>query len=169
MNRETFLILSVFFFFIMFLPTAILAVCPVCTVAVACGVGLSRWLGIDDLISGVWIGGLIISTIILFMSWLEKKKIKFRWLNFIFPPFLYLLIITPLYFLEIMGHPLNKFWGVDKLLMGIIGGSLFFLIGFRLNNFLKRKNKNKAFFPFQKVILPVSFLLILSLIFKLIC
>ena len=28
--------------------TKALAICPVCTVAVGAGIGLSRWLGIDD-------------------------------------------------------------------------------------------------------------------------
>lgn len=32
------------------------AVCPVCTVAVGTGVGLSRWLGVDDTITGLWLG-----------------------------------------------------------------------------------------------------------------
>jgi hypothetical protein len=36
-------------------------VCPVCTIAVAGGVGLCRYLGIDDLISGAWIGALLFS------------------------------------------------------------------------------------------------------------
>lgn len=31
-----------------------LAVCPICTVAVGAGVGLSRCLGIDDSITGLW-------------------------------------------------------------------------------------------------------------------
>jgi len=31
------------------ISTKVYAICPVCTVAVAGGVGLSRWLGIDDL------------------------------------------------------------------------------------------------------------------------
>jgi len=52
----------------LFLPSYALAVCPVCSIAVAGGVGLSRWLGIDDTISGIWIGGLIISLAI----WCEK-------------------------------------------------------------------------------------------------
>jgi len=38
-----------------------LAVCPICTVAVATGIGFSRWLGIDDTITGLWIGGLTVS------------------------------------------------------------------------------------------------------------
>ncbi|HRZ29924.1 MAG TPA: hypothetical protein P5052_04275 [Candidatus Paceibacterota bacterium] len=35
------------------IPFTSQAVCPVCTVAIASGVGLCRYLGIDDLISGL--------------------------------------------------------------------------------------------------------------------
>ncbi|MCX6758247.1 MAG: hypothetical protein NTX14_00895, partial [Candidatus Nealsonbacteria bacterium] len=47
-----------------------LAVCPICTVAVGAGLGLSRWFGIDDSISGLWIGGLIVSFILWTIDWL---------------------------------------------------------------------------------------------------
>ena len=148
-------------------------ICPVCTIAIAGGIGLSRWLGVDDAVSGVWVGGLIISGIIWLLRWLDKKQIrfKFRWpaitISF------YLVVIIPLYRMGIMGHPCNKFCGIDKLLfcnidkllLGIIGGSIAFLISNWFSNFLKKKNQGKAFFPFQKVILPISFLIILSIIF----
>jgi len=58
-----------------------LAVCPICTVVIGAGVGLSRWLGIDDTISGLWIGGLIISMIVWTINWLGKKNIRFKGRN----------------------------------------------------------------------------------------
>lgn len=51
-----------------------MAICPVCTVAVGTDVGLCRWLGIDDVLSGIWIGGLIIS-----MIGLRKNKPAFKY------------------------------------------------------------------------------------------
>ena len=54
------------------------AFCPVCTVAVGAGLGLARWLRIDDTISGLWIGGLTISMIMWTLSWLAKKNINFK-------------------------------------------------------------------------------------------
>jgi hypothetical protein len=39
--------------FLTFLPFMAKAVCPVCTIAIASGVGLCRYLGIDDLVSGL--------------------------------------------------------------------------------------------------------------------
>ncbi len=156
-----FLILGLFSF------TSANAVCPVCTVAVCAGVGLSRWLGIDDLISGVWIGGMAVSLIIWTLSWLGKKKIifKLRWLAV--AVVYYLIIIFSLYLPKIAGHPSNKFLGIDKLMFGMTAGSLIFIAAVWLHNFLKKKNKDKSFFPYQKVVIPVASLIILSLIFYL--
>ena len=142
-----------------------LAVCPVCTIAIAGGLGLSRWLGVDDTVSGVWIGGLIISSVIWFLDWLNKKQIRFKFRWFIITAFSYLIIILPLYWSKIIGHPDNKFLGIDKLIFGIIAGSLVFFLGDYLSNFLKSKNQGKAFFRFQKLILPISLLIIFSTVF----
>jgi len=68
-----------------------------------------------------------------------------------------------------MGHPENKFFGIDKLLFGIISGSFVFLISVLFHNFLVKKNQGKSFFPFQKVVIPILFLSFLSLIFYFIC
>ena len=145
------------------------AFCPVCTIAVGAGVGLCRYLGIDDLISGAWIGGFLMSLTLWTIDWLNQKKIKFLFRKPIVLFFWYGITIIPLYFLGIMGHPGNKFLGIDKLLFGIISGSFVFLISVLFHNFLVKKNQGKSFFPFQKVIIPVSFLAILSLIFYSIC
>jgi len=141
------------------------AVCPVCTIAVGAGVGLCRWLGIDDVLSGIWVGGLIISMIGWLLNWLESKQIRFklRWLAASL--FFYSIIILPLFWKGIVGHPLNTFWGIDKLVLGIIFGSFAFLLSIWLNSFLKSKNQGKVFFPFQKVVLPLLFLVITTIIF----
>ena len=66
----------------LFLAPVALAMCPLCTVAVTAGLGLSRFLGIDDAISGLWIGGIIVSTSYWFSEWLKKKyKVNFFYQN----------------------------------------------------------------------------------------
>ncbi|MBM3208768.1 hypothetical protein FJZ40_00540 [Candidatus Shapirobacteria bacterium] len=139
--------------------------CPVCMVAVTAGVGLSRWLGIDDTITGLWIGGLTLSLILWTISFLEARKIKFTGRKIIVSLSYYLFIIVPLYLTGIMGHPFNRFWGVDKLLLGMIFGSVFFFLGFLSYGFLKKKNNNKPYFPYQKIVMPITLLLILSFLF----
>jgi hypothetical protein len=144
-------------------------VCPVCTIAVAGGVGLCRYLGIDDLISGVWIGALLFSLSLLTIEWLNKKKIKFLFRKPLVFVFWYGLTIFPLMKIGIIGHPLNKFLGIDKLIFGIFSGTIVFLLSILFENYLREKNQGKVYFKFQKVIIPILFLIILSLIFWRIC
>jgi len=141
------------------------AICPICTIAVGAGVGFSRYLGIDDTIAGLWIGGLTVSMIMWTINWLNKKNIHFKGRKIITTLGYYLLIVIPLYWIGIMGHPLNILWGVDKILLGTIIGSLGFLGAGLWYYRLKAKNGGHAYFPFQKVAMPVGTLLILSLIF----
>jgi len=141
------------------------AICPICTVAVGAGVGFSRWLGIDDTITGLWIGGLTVSMIMWTVSWLDKKKINFKGKKTITTLGYYILVIAPLYWMDIAGHPFNKILGMDKLLLGIVFGSIVFWSGAGWYFYLKAKNSGHAYFPFQKVVMPVSPLIILSFIF----
>ncbi|MBU0546142.1 hypothetical protein KKA13_02710 [Patescibacteria group bacterium] len=141
------------------------AVCPVCTIAVGAGVGFSRYLGIDDTISGVWIGGLTVSLIMWTINWFKKKSINFKYREAITAIGYYLLIVAPLHYIDIIGHPLNKICGIDKILVGVFVGSVFFFGFERLYIYLKKKNGDKAHFPFEKVVLPVSPLVAWSIIF----
>ena len=79
-----------------------------------------------------------------------------------------LLVILPLYFSGIIGHPLNTILGIDKLILGTFLGIILFYLANYLNNYLKSKNNNKVYFAYQKVIIPVGILLISSLIIFLI-
>ncbi len=147
------------------LPLNVLAICPICIITVGVGLGLSRWLGIDDTITGLWIGGLIMSLVIWTISFLDKKNIQFKGRKMLIFLGYYLFTVLPLYWSKIIGHPLNRLWGVDKLLLGIILGSIAFLLSVLRYFQLKKKNQNHAYFPFQKVIMPITPLIILSLIF----
>jgi len=165
MKKKIFVV-SIAVFLLSFLAAnQTVAFCPVCTIAVGAGVGLCRWLGVDDVLSGIWIGGLIVSMIGWTLNWLEKKQIRFRFRWLTVATLFYISVILPLYFTGIMGHPYNKLWGADKLLLGIVFGSIAFLLSFWLNSFLKKINQGKVFFPFQKVVLPILFLVITTLIF----
>jgi len=137
------------------------AMCPVCTLAVGAGLGLSRYLGIDDMVSGIWAGALVISVSFWFRNWLKKK-------NYNFPIYLSVifwagLTYLPLWRAGIIGHPFNVFWGIDKLVFGSLIGAGVFLLALYTDGKI-RKIKSKQLFKFQKVIIPVSFLAAASLI-----
>jgi len=138
--------------------------CPVCTIAVGAGLGLSRFLGVDDLVSGVWIGGLLVSLIGMTILWLNKKNLKNNPLRLAVVFLYYFLTIGPLYWGKVVGASCNHIWGLDKIVWGIIIGSVVFLISYASHLWLKKKNQNKVFFPFQKVVIPVIFLVIASFI-----
>ncbi len=162
-------------------PSPVLAVCPVCTVAVVAGLGISRALGIDDTVTSIWIGGLILSSAFWTIDWIEKSKFKEKVfafackvkcgvtekqsLTFYVTLAYYLLVFIPLILDHTIGKTLNTFWGVDKILLGTAIGSVVFLIGISLDKLVRKVRDGKQLFHFQKVVFPVSMLIISSLIF----
>lgn len=147
----------------------VFAVCPICTVAVGAGVGFSRWLGIDDSISGLWIGGLTVSMIAWTESYLDKKKIVFKGRIIANSLAYYALIVFPLYFMGLIANPQNAIYStwLDPLLLGIIIGSVGFWFGNELYVYIKHLNGGRAHYPFQKVVMPIAPLVLLSIIFYL--
>jgi len=163
------IVLSVFIFLglsLLFTKKA-LAMCPLCAVAVGAGISLSRYLGIDDSITGLWVGGLVISFVTWTIDWFDRKNINFRFRNFLTFIFYYLITIIPLYFMGVLGNPSHAVLGkwIDKLSIGIILGSISFWFAAEWYYFLKEKNNGKAYFPFQKVVMPVGVLVVLSFVF----
>ncbi len=150
--------------FIFFLKKPALAFCPVCAVAAGAGVGLSRWLGVDDTITGLWLGGALVSLIIATISWLNKKNVHWPGHSLLIAASYYLILLWPLYAQGIIGHPFNKIWGLDKLLLGIILGSIGFYLGGKYYHYDKRR-RGRARFPLQKAIMPLVPLIIFSFIF----
>jgi hypothetical protein len=143
------------------------AVCPVCTVAVGAGLGFARWFGIDDTVTGLWIGALTTSMTAWTVNWIGDKKPAWR-----FPADFWVwlaayaaLIFVPLYFQGIVGHPLNTYWGVDKVILGSAVGGIVFGVMSRAYEILKKRNGGRAHFPFQKVVMPVASLAVFSFAF----
>lgn len=144
------------------------AVCPVCTVAVGAGVGVSRMIGIDDTITGIWIGGLIISSGLWLADFVRKKNWKIPFPEFLSIILMMIFVIPSLYWSKMIGLSGNSFLGVDKIIFGMIIGSLIFFLGVFIDKFLRKINNNKVFIYYQKVIIPVLLLSITSLILFLI-
>ena len=140
------------------------AICPLCVIAIGAGLGLSRWLGVDDVVSSVWIGALLVALILWTMVELKKKNWRFPLDTILVSLAYYLLTFVPLYYAGIAGHPLNKIFGVDKIVFGTAIGTVMFLFAHWLHLYLKKKNNDKSFFPYQKVVIPVAVLLLTSLI-----
>ena len=142
--------------------------CQVCTVAIIGGLGISRWLCVDDTISGVWIGALLVIAIYYTNIFLRSRKIVFFGSDFLVALAYYLLTLIPLYLVDIIGHPSNRILGIDKLFFGIFFGDIIFITSVKLYLILKKKNGGHAHFPMEKVVIPILSLAIASGIFYLI-
>jgi hypothetical protein len=179
-------ILSISAFFLLISSKVAHAVCPVCTIAVGAGLGLAEWLGIDDSISGLWIGALIVSMSLWTINWLNKKSLALgndgsstpirKKPSFggiisdiiIFIAY-YLIVVGPLFWKGIIGHPFNKLCGIDKLLFGIILGSALFAAGAIFHVYIRKRNENKSYFKGQKIIFAIIPLIVASIILYFTC
>jgi hypothetical protein len=155
---------------IFLIPSTVQAVCPLCVVAIGAGLGLSEYLGIDDTISGSWIGAMLIATAWWNINWFNKKKLwqkhwKTRNVLTIFA--YYLLVVVPLFTQGLIGKAGRTLFGLDKLALGIALGTLVFIFSEFWYNNIKKKNGGHAQFPFQKVAMPVINLAVLDLLFYL--
>jgi hypothetical protein len=152
------------------LPKITFAVCPVCTVAVGAGLGLAEWIGIDDSISGLWIGALIVSMSIWTINWLKNKEFRFKGRKILVFAAYYLIVVWPLYSKGFIAkNPLNTLCRIDKLLFGIILGTILFATGVIFHNYLFKKNGNKSYFKGQKIVAAIVPIIVASIVLYFIC
>jgi len=145
-----------------------MAVCPVCTVAVGAGLEGARLLGVEDVITGIWAGGLTLSVSAWTANVLHNKGVKNAFwyiLNFV----TYYALLAAVYFVP-AGNPIVRFdencmWGIDQFLLGAIVGTLTFFGMQKWYQHIKAANGGHAQYPFQKVVMPFGGLLIVTVIF----
>jgi hypothetical protein len=141
-----------------------LAHCPLCVAGAAAGVTLTRWVGIDDSITGIWIAALLGA-----MSfWLEPyvfrlfKKTK----KDLIRPLLYILILgaTLWSFYQFnLVIRMSQIFGVDKLTFGMITGGILFYFVDLIDDAIIQKNE-KVFFPYQRIVVSLGSMVIWSLL-----
>lgn len=148
------------------LPAA--AVCPVCTVAIGAGLEGMRLLGVDDVITGIWAGGLTLSVFFWTAGWLKKRGVNSVFWQIVAPFILYYGLLAGVYLLPSVNFGACTLWGIDKFLLGIIAGTIAFYLGAMWHANIKKKNGGKSWFPFQKVVWPVGALLLATIIFLII-
>ena len=112
----------------------------------------------------MWAGALLFSVSMWTVNWLDSKKISFKGLIPVVFSVYYGITLIPLYFSGVIGHPFNKIFGTDKLVFGTIVGSLVFMAAAWGYEVMKKRNGGRAWFPFQKVVMPVLITAIASVI-----
>lgn len=77
---------------------------------------------------------------------------------------MYALVLIPFYLDHSIGVPGNALWGIDKIVLGTIVGSILFILGAWADKKV-RALRGKQLFKFQKVVFPVLAIIIASVIF----
>jgi len=135
--------------------------CPICSIGVVAGLGLSRWLKVDDSITGLWVGALILGLSFWTYNWLLRKKEKKPIIILIIILIAYwLLTFIPLYATDFINNSCKTILGLNRLVFGSVLGIILFSTTFLIK---------KGLFHYQRVIIPLSVLVIASFILNTVC
>ncbi len=145
-----------------FIPS-VYANCPACIVVVGGGLLIAKKLGIDDLLISIWLSGLNTTIAFWIASTIKNKKFNNQ---IMWTTGFYVITLVYLWYSKQIGHLTNKFWGIDKVFFGITLGFFVFLLAVSTDRFIRKKNKGKRLFDYQRVIIPLLFLIITTVIFK---
>ncbi len=133
--------------------------CAVCTIAIGASLGLARRLGVEDAVVGLWAGALLTLLGYWSMVFFDKRGWHFRGRDFL----LMLLSVGMIGFIYISetGYAPTVIWQVfymDPILFSALLGMLLFMLSQKLYQVMKARNNGHAHFPFEKVVLPLVFL-----------
>ncbi len=141
----------------------VIAHCPLCTGATIVGVGITRSLGLDDSLVGVFVGAMIVSSALWVNNILKKRAIegnKYLRIGSITVATLVLTLVT-FYYAGLFGLGNEyRILGMERLVFGTLSGMVVSLAAFWGSNKLKRANKGKPFFPYQTMAVTFAALLI---------
>lgn len=139
------------------------ASCPVCIVTVGGGLFIAEKLGIDSLLISIWISALNSA----FVFWITKSsKNKYLKHPYFWSIILFLTTLWYFYSTKEIGHKDNQFLGIDKIVFGLIVGLIVSFVSFFTDYYTRIKNNGKVLFYYQKVIIPLVFLLLTTIIFN---
>ena len=143
----------------MFLPLSAKAnpACAVCTVAMGAFLGISRKFGVADTATGVWIGALILMTYYFAIKFSEAKKWTFKFYK-LFWALMTLLLVPVMY--KFVQWNFDTYFGIDAFLISMLAGAITFWGSQVVYQKMKTANGGHAHFPFEKVLMAVSYLLI---------
>lgn len=144
------------------------AVCPVCTIAIGAGLESMRILGVKDVLTGIWAGGLTVSLIGWTANYMRAHNVR-NVLWYILNILVYVALLFSVYFFP-HGNPVVKWfencmWGIDQFLLGVLVGATTFILMELWYANIKRNHGGHAQFPFQKVVMPFAGLLLMTGIF----
>ncbi len=135
---------------------------PLCAIGIAGGLGLSKLLGIDDLTLGIWIGALILSFSVQFNRFLVKRKKNFPYSFWVIFVGTWFLSFLPIWSQLTWSGP-QSFCGFPRVIFGsFVGMAVLYFSDWVNNKIIKRHRK--VYFPYQRTIIPIVCLILVSLL-----
>ena len=140
--------------------------CAVCTVAIGASLSIARKMGVADEVVGVWAGALLAIVGYWVIRWFDKRRWTFQYRDSI----LMILSVASVGFMYLGDLDYNPklflgFLYLDSFLFSTLAGALIFIIAMNFYEWMKARNGGHAHFPFEKVVVPVASVFILSLLF----
>jgi len=152
---------------IIIMPNA-MAHCPLCTAATIVGVGVTRSLGWDDSIVGVFVGAMIVSSALWVNNIFKRRNVggnAFLRIGSITVA-TFALTILSFYFAGLFG-PANTYriFGMEKIIFGTISGAVVSFATFFASNEIKKRNEGRVLFNYQTMVLTLGTLILNALLF----
>jgi hypothetical protein len=138
------------------LPPKASAHCPLCVAGAGAGLTLSRILGIDDSITGIWLGAFIGALSFWFQRTvsLKYKIFQGKIANFLVYTTFQILSIWSFYKFNLVTKH-SDILGYDKLTFGIVIGAATFYLADILNQLIKAR-MGKSILPYQSIIVSMG-------------
>jgi hypothetical protein len=136
--------------------------CPLCVAGAGVGLTLSRFVGVDDSITGIWMAAFLGATSFYFTSF-TLRKIRFPFKKFLVYLAIFVSTIWSFYQFNLVNAHNGYLFGLPKLTFGLIlGGIIFYLVD--IVDAIVIKRHQGVYFPYQRVIVTLGSVWILSLI-----
>ena len=139
--------------------------CAVCTIAVGASLEIARKLGVDDSVVGVWAGAFLVLLGYWTIKWFDKKGWNFKGRDLmVLVASVAMIGFMYISKLEYHAEVIGVFY-LDPFLFSTIAGAVVLVVSSDFYQWMKKKNGGHAHFPFEKVVVPVLALFLLSMYF----
>ena len=156
------LVFLFYFLFILLSVKPVLAHCPICSAATGTLVAGARVAGVDDIVVGTFVGAFAISTAFWISNVITKRfKRTIPFQPYILSVVSFVSTVISFYMSGLLGTMPSFLYvlGMERLLFGMIVGSILSVAAFEMHTLLRRYNNNTNYLPFQVMIVPITILI----------
>ncbi len=158
---------KLFFVFVsfLFLSSAAFAHCPLCVGATGMAVATARFYGINDMITGLFVGVFMLSTALWVHIALKKRNKGKNYVPLQAPAIIISSILMMLVTFYFTGNWAGTMFGMSTIVVGTLIGSFVSSVTFLLHDLFRAMNNNRNYVPFQPILLvfAAAFLAVLGL------